>query len=65
MIQTCKAAMSQFQGVLDLACPMLVKIMKMVLVCLETFPEVIEVNSLWKRILEGIKGPLLELATGI
>ena len=39
MLQTCEAIISQFQGVPDLACIMLHKIMKLIKVCIKAVPQ--------------------------
>ena len=63
MLQTCEAVISQFQAVPDLACIMLKKIMKLIKVCINTFPEKIAVTAPWTRFLEGRKGLCWDLQT--
>ena len=47
MLQTCEATISQFKGIADLACLMLVKIMKLIKVYIKAFSDAI------KRTLHG------------
>ena len=56
MLQTCEATISQFKGIADLACLMLVKIMKLIKVCIKAFPKAIEKDAPWTRFLEGRSG---------
>lgn len=56
MVQECKASIMCYQGIPDLACLMLIKICKMIVLCIETFKDVDATGAPWTRFFEGNQG---------
>ena len=57
MLRVAKTTIKKFEGVPDLACKMLVKIMKMLVACIEIFPQALDqYKAPWTRFLEGTNG---------
>lgn len=56
MLDTLNGVIQQLNGILDLSCIMLVKIAKMIVTAITTFPDLEQTGHPWTRFFKGVNG---------